>query len=136
MLGICPAARLDRVWATVQPWVTQALADVPETAEEVEAGIRAGGLVLWLVLEESPSKTRLVGHAVTLRRDYPERKELFVVTVGGEPGGKAWIPLLHSHFTEQVRAGHFDAVVASCRPGMMRWLSALGWKVRRYQMEW
>lgn len=90
--------------------------------------------MLWLVHRGLDGE--MVGHAILKdARNADGDPLLYVVSVGGR-GGKHWVPLLHSFLNEQVRAGHYVGLAATCRPGMKRWLERLGWKVRQYAMEY
>ena len=124
-----PESLMPRVnWPLIEKHLTRALRGSGTPLAAVKARLFGSEDVDLLLIENDDGE--LVGHCITLAIG----RELMVVSVGGV-SGKDWVPLLHSWLLEQVRAGRFDKLTASCRPGMMRWLRQLGWTVRRYEME-
>lgn len=131
--GLLGTLRVADAWMRTEHWTQRALRGTRGNIDVLREGVLRGSIMLWLVLRGQEE----VGVALIQEVFSAVEREpgLRVVSVAGA-GGRHWVPLLHSLLAEQVRAGHYTAVVASCRPGMMRWLSRLGWKVRRFEMEY
>ncbi len=129
---LVPHEHVQVMWGVVWPSIQAALRGTMSTLPRFQEAVFDGRLMLWVVRKDG----RFVGHFTLQEVFGPEGDSgLRVVTLGGE-GGKHWVPLVHSLVAEQVRAGTYDSGLATCRPGMMRWLTRLGWRVRRYEMEY
>lgn len=123
---------MPEVWPTAAPVLARALRGTRIRISDLDDAVLSGRVMLWRVEDRGAT----VGWALIQEVfDLEDRAVLKVIAVAGR-GGKRWVPLLHSFLAEQVRAGHCSALVASCRPGMTRWLRRLGWKVRRIEMEY
>lgn len=123
----------DHVWKEILPMVERGVRKGQgdhTTPERLLEGIKSGDLVLLIVVDD---KIR-AGCIVDILQHHT-KKVLFVVMLAGE-GMNDWIDALISSLVQYKDAVGADAIEASCRDGLVRYLGKRGWSKKAVIMEY
>ena len=88
--------------------------------------------ILWVIHDEEDNIT---ANYVTQLVQYPRKKTLLVVTLGGK-GYKKWHPLMLEELAKYAKEEKCDFIEASIRQDLAEWAERVGWVKTRITMEY
>lgn len=125
-IGILDSPYIDKVWGTVAPHIDSALKrDTSQsiTLDDVYRELKNNKMLLWYVVTEE----EIMAVAVTEVAEFPRRKVLHVLTLGGKDM-PLWIDPLRDAFFSYMDELKLDALQAHCRLGLAKKLyTDYGW---------
>ena len=124
---------LDHVWSSQIEMIERGLRhgqgnDV--TSDDMLAGILLGRWLMWVIHRGTDIIAIVVLSVITT----PRKKKLFVELIAGRDL-PSWYVQLHDLLIDFKEVIGADCIEASCRPGLAKYLSEMGWSKKATIME-